>query len=127
MEALNNMAEISPLEIVRIADEKGKQFANIKTHQIRNFFSEINALKLSSDKQESEGALRTRIVLLKPKLAYATGRKPNELRPFYELMTTAIDGVMRSDENHFKIALNNFIMLVESIVAYHRFYGGRDN
>ncbi|MEO0584274.1 MAG: type III-A CRISPR-associated protein Csm2, partial [Bacteroidota bacterium] len=46
--ALSNMAEISPETIVRIAQDQGSHYQSkrIKTNQIRNFYGEVNAMKL---------------------------------------------------------------------------------
>jgi len=40
-------------------------------------------------------------------------------------MVEAIDGVVNS-ENKVR-ALENFLALLEAVVAYHKFHGGREN
>lgn len=120
-----NIAEYTPEEIVKEADEKGKNFNRIKTNQIRNFFAEINRIRQDFKiKNNWDENIEIKLVLLKPKLAYAAGRK-SEVKPFAEYLIKKIDEVQIS-KNKTK-ALENFIYLVESIVAYHKFYGGRDN
>lgn len=118
-------------QIVKVADEKGEQFTNIKTHQIRNFFSAVSdirqKLKLAvlpeNDKNAEVQNCMNSLVLLKPKLAYAS--RNGKVKDLYEFINPVIDNALKS-ENKEK-ALEHFILLVESIVAYHKFHGGKDN
>ena len=41
-------------------------------------------------------------------------------------ISTAIDGI-RKDSIHIASDYRNFIAVYEAIVAYHKFYGGKDN
>ncbi len=61
-------------------------------------------------------SIKKPLVLLKPKLAYETGRK-KELW----ILKDIIDPYLEKNENWDKV--KGFI---EAIVAYHRFYGGKD-
>lgn len=108
-------AQISPLkiifdkrdnaELVRFAEKKGKELssADLSTSQIRNVLDAIQMMT-KFDRNELE--------LLRPKLAYAAGKKFN-LRPFRDILDEAI-GYVRDDLD-FKLFRN----LVEAIVAYH--------
>lgn len=84
---------------------KGK----LTTNQLRKFFGEVK-------RQQMQGYNETQFVLLKPKLAYAVGRDKGttKIKDFYNVMTNAIDLV--KDEQSFQ----NFIMVFEAIVAYHK-------
>jgi CRISPR-associated protein Csm2 len=87
-----------------------KKLAKLTTSQLRKFFGEIK-------RQQMEGYNPTDFVLLKPKLAYAVGRRTDEyakITYFYEVIADAIDKVKK--EEHFK----NFIKIFEAIVAYHK-------
>ena len=126
---MTNIAKMSPEEIVREAESLAQQLAQkdrVKTGQIRNFYSGITRMRTEfiSDKKEN---LYNQLVMLKPKLAYAAGRQLAVKATFYPKMRDAVDGVLAvyhtSDEER-KRALTNFFMFVESIVAYHKFYGG---
>jgi CRISPR-associated protein Csm2 len=64
----------------------------------------------------------SQLTMLKPKLAYAAGRQTAVRATFYPIMKSAIDGVTSANEK--KRALENFFMFIESVVAYHKFYGG---
>jgi CRISPR-associated protein Csm2 len=109
-----------------IAKQKGQAFAtSIKTNQIRNVFAAVSSIR-QQFKQTGNCTpeIERSLILLKPKLAYAAGRQ-TVVRPFQEFMSQAIDAVKNSKNK--KDALENFFALVESVVAYHKFYGGKDN
>jgi len=111
-------------EIVNAAEQKAEQFRKdrLKTNQIRNVYSEINRLKLEFG-QSDVNEIMTKIILLKPKLAYAAGRQRSVRQNFYPFMTGAIESVKSaSDEGKVK-AIQNFFLLVESVVGFHKFYG----
>nr|QNO50785.1 hypothetical protein HMJGLFMP_00027 [Methanosarcinales archaeon ANME-1 ERB6] len=63
-----------------------------------------------------------RLELLKPRLAYAA--RHDEVKPLKKVLDKAIDGVKNSDNK--REAFENFLRFIESIVAYHKFYGGKD-
>ena len=123
---VNDMYVLSPEDIDSIGEHYGHKLADrregIKTNQVRNIFSSISALrtKLKTEKKWSED-LHTQLVLIKPKLAYAAGRQRN-VRPLYELLSKGINATVNSQNK--EKGLENFIQLVETIVAYHKFYGG---
>lgn len=130
-EIVEKMEAIEPYQIVEIAESKGRDFKLIKTHQIRNFYSEITAMKNEVQMAGSKGALdesklRMQLMLLKPKLAYAAGRqgKNGSVMQFYEFITAVIEGVNQAQGEAFRQALHNFFHLMESLVAYHKFFGG---
>lgn len=87
----------------------------LTTSQLRKFFGQLRRIEADFDKLKEE------IPLLKPKLAYAVGRAKgqNKIKDFYQQMEigfNALDGNKKS--------FSNFINLSESIVAFHKFYGG---
>jgi len=121
-----DLSSLSPEEINQIAQFQGEKFARgIKTNQIRNIFSTITKIRndFKSNKGKFEESIRRELVMLKPKLAYAAGRNP-DVRPFQELFDSAINGVIQSSKP--EEALRNFFDLAEAVVAYHKFYGGKD-
>ncbi len=122
-----DLAEISASKIDEWANEKGSEYArSIKTNQIRNVFSHINLIKTKfrNNNNAYNDEIETSLVLLKPKLAYAAGRQ-NQIKPFQRFMFEIIDSVVRS--KHPEKAIENFFYLVEAIVAYHKFYGGKES
>ena len=122
---------LKPEDIDSIGKSFGETLADkkrgIKTNQVRNVYSSILALRTEAKKSTVfTEKLKRNLVLIKPKLAYATGRvsRDSKMRDLYQLIVNGIDGVNRSENK--LLALNNFILIVESIVAYHKYYGGKD-
>lgn len=106
-------------EMVKIADALGKQLKDdgLTTSQIRNVFGAVK-------KMEMKGFNEKELLLLKPKLAYASSRPgakegTKELR---KVLTLAID-VVGDGDNEDKF--NNFCDFFEAILAYHRAAGGK--
>jgi len=101
-----------------IAEKLGKIYADrregLSTSQIRSVLNEIQSMQRYD---------KNRLQLLRPKLAYVAGRHsrnaPIIKKDFQPLMDQAIRMV---NEDNFK----NFKNFVEAIVAYHRFYGGKE-
>jgi len=98
----------------------------LTTSQVRKFFGELKKIQSSPDK------FRDDIPLLKAKLAYAVGRETKvisgkricqtKIKEFYEELETGINLIRKGNSKD----LNNFVKLVEAIVAYHKYYGGKD-
>jgi len=121
-------------DLVLQSEERAKQFTSdkLKTNQIRNFYSAITRLRtefeqepLGEDGQKSKQfgeSIETQLVMLKPKLAYAAGRQTAVRANFYPFMKSAIDGVLESKRD--SETLKKYFALIESVVAYHKFYGG---
>jgi CRISPR-associated protein Csm2 len=98
----------------------------MKTAQLRRFFGAIKSIERTIEDEKSEKAwdeVEAEFYLLKPKIAYAKGRKliPEE---FYQVLKVSLNKInIGSNEDkieNFKI----FVKFLESIVAYHKFYGG---
>jgi CRISPR-associated protein Csm2 len=123
---MENLDVIKPEKIVQIANEKGKDFTKIKTNQIRNFFAAILSIKNKVATMEvfNFETIETDIYLLKPKIAYAAGRK-NEVEPFKNFIDELVAALIKSTDK--EKATQNFFNIIESVVAYHKFYGGKDN
>lgn len=125
MNELSDLATIDPEELNRLAESKSREFVNIKTNQIRIFFSAVSTLRQHfRDTRRYDKELERSLILLKPRLAYAAGRQP-VVKPFQAFMTQAIDGVTGSENRD--LAVRNFFSLVEAVVAYHKFHGGKEN
>lgn len=95
----------------------------LTTSQLRKFFAEVRLIENNLEKKNCTSD----ILMLKPYLAYAVGRekKATRLRDFQKEISTAIDGI-RKDANHMVADYRNFISIYEAIVAYHKFYGGKE-
>lgn len=124
--------------LVQHAEEFGSELRRqrLETNQIRKFLDALNQLKaqlarevspddIASEVDEIEikdallkSELETKVVLLKPKLAYAAARQ-GAVKPLSQVMSAAIDKV------HSKADFERLVQLVESIIAYHKAEGGR--
>lgn len=102
------------------------------TAQLRRFFGEVKRIDADVTKNKAD------IPMLKPLLAYAVGRdkkkERNEMvnktriKEFEEEMRTAIDAIrLNNDDAVLKSDYKNFEQILESIVAYHKYYGGQEN
>lgn len=121
-------------DLVLQADGRAKQFTadKLKTNQIRNFYSAITRIRtefeMSYLEEDAEThspfspAIEKQLVMLRPKLAYAAGRQIAVRTNFYPFMDSAIRGVLDSKRD--PETLEKFLSIVESVVAYHKFYGG---
>ncbi len=96
----------------------------LTTSQIRKFFGELKRIQAAPDKFQEE------IPLLKSKLAYAVGRdqdkfgnQKSKIKEFYEELESGINGIRKNNSSD----LIRFVKIVESVVAYHKYYGGKDN
>lgn len=115
-------------ELVKQAEDLGSylQQQGLKTNQIRKFLDAVNQLRveLGQDKDENFSIIKDRVVLLKPKLAYAAARqqegKRNPVKPLSDVISEAIDTVHDSPDFY------RLVQLIESIIAYHKAAGGKD-
>lgn len=110
------------------SDEFGKHlatdsddFIGITTSQIRKFFGELRSIEAQSFQKFT----LSEVLLLKPKLAYAVGRDKtkrvkSKIGDFYLELSSAIKEI--ENVEHF----GNFVKLVEAVVAYHKYHGGKD-
>jgi CRISPR-associated protein Csm2 len=97
----------------------------LTTSQIRKFFGELKRIQADPIKYSAD------IPMLKAKLAYAVGRdkdnrgnSKSKIVRFYEELENGINWIRESSKID---DFNRLIKIIESIVAYHKFYGGRDN
>lgn len=112
-------------DLVDYADIVGKELASraigLKTSQIRKILDAVKRIEaqLESRKDDSEYFQKNTLLLL-PQLAYAAGKQPRQVQPFFDVLSPCMKKVQ--DANDFE----TFARFVESIVAYHKFYGGRE-
>ena len=128
LNGVRDLRDIEAEDINGIGEAQGRAFARkVKTSQLRAFYSAVNRIRIRVQSQQpiDFSILERSLILLKPKLAYAAGRHPSQLKDFRNFMVQAIDGVVKSKNK--KRALTNFFDLLEAVVAYHKFHGGKDN
>lgn len=117
---------IRPEDLNCQGEKWGQQLAKqVKTNQIRNIYSAVQHIRVRANQPNPDAAdINRRLIFLKPKLAYASGRQ-RELNSLRDFLFKAIDSVVKSQNP--ERARENFFILMESIVAYHKFHGGRDS
>ena len=114
-------------EFLQRDDSRNRSTRPLTTSQIRKFFGELKRIQADPDKYQEE------VPMLKAKLAYAVGRDASsyrgqvqyktKIKEFYEELEKGIDFIRLND--NYKGDLVRFVKLVESIVAYHKFFGGK--
>lgn len=126
IKGLTGLAELPVDDLVKYAEDMGRHLTqvNLKTNQIRKFLDAVRRVESESVKRNGPGSMAVgfdsdEVKLLKPKLAYAAGRQA-EVKPLMTLLDPCIDRVKTRED------FKKFARFVESIVAYHKFYGGRD-
>lgn len=106
-------------------DKRGNEQIRLTTSKIRNLLSMTNVLYNHARQKKNEVLdedLQRDIQYLKMRFAYESGREP-EVEKFVEKaeIMKHMQAIGKSRE---KLLL--FCNYIESLVAYHRFYGGRD-
>jgi len=91
---------------------------NLKTSQIRKFFDSMKSIAQEFGGEEDFS--RDRVVLLRPRLAYAAGRQQKQVVPLMQVLDPAIRKVNSYAD------FQRLIDLVEGILAYHKLEGGQD-
>jgi len=122
-----NLSTMDTSDIVQKAENMALQFTRdkLKTNQIRNFYSAITRMRADYEQaEEGKGyeRVKNQLIMLRPKLAYAAGRQTAVRANFYPFMTTAIQSIEQASDK--TKSIENFFLLVESVVAYHKFHGG---
>lgn len=113
-------------EVVEWAESFGKYLSEdnaLTTGQLRKFYGEVKRIEANPDN------LSSKIVMLKPLLAYAVGRdkkgegNKTKIKEFAEEMQKGVDAVLDGNEKDIKARYNHFVKIFEAVVAYHKFYG----
>ncbi len=120
---LGGLAEWKAEDLVGRANEVGRELGrDMSTSQIRNFLDEVNRIDAETKGKEAEFD-SSRVILLKPLLAYAAGRESNRgkqavLKDFTSLFSAAADRTRSAQD------FKRFVDFTRAVVAYHRFHGG---
>ncbi len=120
-----DLKDISPEDIDFISNQRGKLFneVKIKTNQIRNFYSKVISIRNEfKNKKKLDDKLKKDLIMLKPAIAYAAGRQ-SSVRKFKDFIFKCVDAVINSNDKN--KAMENFLSLIEGVVAYHKFYGDK--
>jgi CRISPR-associated protein Csm2 len=109
------------MECIEYTDKFGKALCReLTTSQIRNVFGELKRIQM-----KTFDLAKTSFLLLKPKMAYAAARDNKRgLQQLVKVFNKAHETVDVSGVNgpkHFQ----NLMDFMESILAYHKAYGGK--
>ncbi|MCB8762218.1 type III-A CRISPR-associated protein Csm2 [Planktothrix agardhii] len=109
-------------EILAVKGEKG-----LKTNQIRKFLDAINRFKVQQiGKSELSEESQDELHVLRYQLAYAAAKQKKKdsdpVEPLKKVLEVAIKQVKGKELENF----NRLVQLIESIVAYHKAAGGKD-
>ncbi|MCB9051331.1 MAG: type III-A CRISPR-associated protein Csm2 [Lewinellaceae bacterium] len=114
---------------ISFAEDFGKWLAdnNLSSAQIRNIFGEVKRMEgKRPENNEDYAQFKKDFLLLKPKIAYAAKRSGSRgIEDFKVVMDKAheavdISGDKETSWKHFQ----NFLDFFESVLAYHKAYGG---
>ena len=120
---LTTLDNVSVETLIEIAKREADRYKHkIKANQIRNFYGAVNKLKLLYEQNGDEILLKEKLILLLPQLAYAGGRN-SKTKPFTKCMDEAIRYTLEASD--LKKAIKHFFVFVESVVAYHKYYGDK--
>ena len=101
--------------LVKQAEQLGERLArNLTTSQIRNIYGAVKKMQMKGGELDTH-----KLLMLKPKLAYAAKRHGGGVETLKDVLTQAID-LVEDDSKNF----NRFVDFFEAILAYHKFYDG---
>lgn len=123
VETANNIAN----EMI-FKNERGNlnESRSVSTSQIRNIFGTTKKIEmnLSKDKVKQE---YSKLLLLKPKMAYANGRhnnKDNSKIPGFKILVDCLSyAIDKAEEDYDR--MKNFFNFFEAVLAYHKAEGGK--
>lgn len=109
-----------------VVDKNGKEKINLTTSKIRNILSLVSDLYNDAQRHRSEELsddLYNRVQYLKIRMAYEAGREKT-VKNFLDT-ANLLQEINRIGKS--KKALLEFCHYMEALVAYHKFYGGKEN
>lgn len=98
-------------DLVRDAENIANSIRDLKTAQLRRIYGEVKRMEM--DFEKSSEFVRDKVVLLKPRLAYAASKK-KELKPLADIFSQCIDKIHDRDD------FLKFVNFFEAILAYHK-------
>lgn len=116
-------------EMIQRRGDRVDEGSSVSTSQIRNIFGTSKKIEMSLNPQNASEMYR-KLILLKPKMAYANGRfnkivgrgtlKIPGFKTLIDSLSHAIDLVDGDYER-----MKNFFNFFEAILAYHKAEGGK--
>ena len=107
--------------LVETAEQFARELSEIKrdrdklsTSQIRNIYGAVKKMQMKGGELDTH-----KLLMLKPKFAYAAKRHGRGTEKLKDILTEGID-LVKNDQKNF----NRFVDFFEAILAYHKFYDG---
>ena len=126
IDQFGSLKEYKIRDLVDHTEKLGKKLAEengLKTNQIRKFLDAVNRFKVQqAGKPELSEESQDELHVLRYQLAYAAARQPKAVEPLKKVLEAAIKQVKGKELENF----NRLVQLIESIVAYHKAAGGKD-
>jgi CRISPR-associated protein Csm2 len=105
-------------------DARGPIKSKLTTTKLRNFFGEVKRIQIRLAFEGGFDTEKVNILMLKPKLAYHVGREDGQnrikVKMFYQQLSRGIDAIDMNDPVKGKKHFENFVKLMEAVVAYHK-------
>lgn len=122
-----NFADVAEQVILslQVEDRRGNKILRVTTSKIRNLLAMTNNIYNQAKKergQEISEALQSDLQYLKMRIAYEAGRD-KDVKDFVKKanLITYINSI-QNNRDHVLL----FCKYMESLVAYHKFHGGKD-
>ena len=112
--------------ILNLKRALGQDYYKFTTSKIRNILTLVNEIYndvIADHSKNLNKQMQDRIEYLKVRLIYESGREPKIVKPFVETskLIEIIDGIGDNREDFIK-----FARYMEALVAYHRYYDGKE-
>lgn len=126
LEGVAKLRDWQAEDIVACAEAMGKLLKPVAVAQVRKFLGAVTRIDASLLRESEEGSLRDRVLLLKPRLAYVAARADANLRVDACVRNLFDDVVLLIDRVYESEDFRRLHEYVQGVIAYHRFYGGRE-
>ena len=125
----NNYVDLAEAAIKKLSskiDQNGKAVPMVTTSKIRNLLAmtaDIYNDVLAEKEERLPAEIISRINYLKIRFVYEAGREPEVKRLMDEASIMSYLNDIKGSKRQYIL----FSRYMEALVAYHRYYGGRDN
>ena len=112
---------VSPNDLNKAAEDLSEALVRdrVKHAQLRNLYAMVQRVRGLVRRNRPPEEVDRQLIFMKPRLAYASAREKG-LSRLRTQVNEMIDQVVSSTDRD--LALENFFVFMEAIVAYHKFY-----